>query len=1257
MNAHKQNSRRHVTALARAVICLALVSTCAAVSAPHNAHASPAGAQPVSQSRFITAAQSGMFGKLTPANGATEVPTRSVTLMWSPLANAGFYEVCVGLAGNVCNVYQRTGVTETVVVLPPLPSGTVFAWQVKAATTSGPVFADNGQVWTFRTVRDPSVEPPGPFSKLTPDDGAVGVHPGAPVFSWQPAQHATHYEFCLSVNSTPCAIWLITTTTNLAQLPAALAPGATYRWQVTAINPAGRTPANFGAPWLFTTAGAGNAPGPFGKISPASDAVNQPISGLTFTWQAAPGAAAYQLCIGSAPGMCSALFSTPLTTFVTPLQFQLLPNSRYFWQVAAFNAAGQTRADGNIPWHFHTSPDAATAGLLAIYALAFDSSPDSSNPLAGYYQPTIHGIVSATIGQPARVAVVLADLDQDGDSHILVIRNGKVTPVHGLPAPATPPLTPTPTLTNAITEVDMTDPAALGAFIRWARHTFPAPRNVFSYIGHGAALFPETDIANVFGPESNAGTLSGPARPASTGSGSTGSAGEAASTGGIGILPTHIGVHPDYTDAHPRAVLSTVDLAEMMKIGTDNGAFRFDVIDIVHCFAATIEEIYPLRPYAHTVTASPSYAYFDPPMAGSLLNSLPTTQQFMPAWLMAASIVRAYDQALPADDHPRILTAIDTNSLAEIKLSWDMLSQALLDHFALNPQEARAGLYDAYTASGKYDTTLCPPQDWQLAPPDALSDMAEFVSALGQQFAQRLPAGQTILSATQYAGQALASAIITTVTRAGTPWFARNLSPAPYWSFSGAGLALYTDFQGMWISDTSYLSYQAGWYTHTRSALNPKPYAFVLTTTPYISRPVLPTWADVFHRWWATATIESAACLPAYPPALQNGELSVARALGPLTRTAYVSSPIPLQAVVEVAQATVNAQVRFSVWNEGNAIFSRTVSAGYLITGAHFIQSPAPWTPTAAGVYTIEIRIDPDDRIRETNELDNARGATVIALDTAIDGRPVISGRIAGDMQWVAGPTVTLAIFQQNLSLSEPLNRLLIQAYRFVTQANTLALAPRLATTIEVLSPALPVVTVTLPAGIGRGPLALHVWAENNAGRSAQPAILWLNITPPGEPIGAGEEHYYLLRADSGDSFRIRLDTPPNEDASLFAWRPYNLTAPDWAGVNPGGDTLEVQASIPGLYLVSVRGETQGWTTYTLTLSPGPAMTASSQVMSAQSRSTPAAGDASTPALSARVNMQTEAVLPARRPLVKEPGPEIAQSAMHTLFLPLARRP
>ena len=140
----------------------------------------------------------------------------------------------------------------------------------------------------------------------------------------------------------------------------------------------------------------------------------------------------------------------------------------------------------------HLAPCAlplAPPALLAIYALAFDNEPGSTNNLSSYYTPTVQSIVSATAVSPDRVAVILVDLDGYGDTQVIIAQNGVTVPVEGLPFANS--LGMAVTLDRATTEYDMTNGWYLGNFIRWARQLYPVTTTIFSFVGHGAPLTPQ----------------------------------------------------------------------------------------------------------------------------------------------------------------------------------------------------------------------------------------------------------------------------------------------------------------------------------------------------------------------------------------------------------------------------------------------------------------------------------------------------------------------------------------------------------------------------------------------------------------------------------------------------------------------------------------------------------------------------------------------------------------------------------------------
>ena len=77
----------------------------------------------------------------------------------------------------------------------------------------------------------------------------------------------------------------------------------------------------------------------------------------------------------------------------------------------------------------------------------------------------------------------------------------------------------------------------------------------------------------------------------------------------------------------------------------------------------------------------------------------------------------------------------------------------------------------------------------------------------------------------------------------------------PTWVFTGTGVGLYADFEGVANAGSTSLNWQAHWYTYTRSADNPNPYAFVLPgSAPF-------TWANVLQRFWQDTPVNTVACL------------------------------------------------------------------------------------------------------------------------------------------------------------------------------------------------------------------------------------------------------------------------------------------------------------------------------------------------------------------------------------------------------------
>ncbi len=242
----------------------------------------------------------------------------------------------------------------------------------------------------------------------------------------------------------------------------------------------------------------------------------------------------------------------------------------------------------------HAAPKAAP--LVAIYILAYDNRLDSPMNLTPYYAQTLTSITNATVGQPDLTAIILTDLAGMGDTHVRVVQNGNVNTLIGLPSSDG-------TIDSNLKEYDVTDGRTLGGFLLWAKSTYNAQIYSLSYIGHGVPVMPDIDIAAISEPERPASSINLPP------------------------LPTRIGANADVTDhtltnsSAEYSALSPNDLALALSIAASVGP-RFAVIDVLMCFAGSIEALYPLAPYAEYLTASPNYAFFDPTMPGNALAGL-----------------------------------------------------------------------------------------------------------------------------------------------------------------------------------------------------------------------------------------------------------------------------------------------------------------------------------------------------------------------------------------------------------------------------------------------------------------------------------------------------------------------------------------------------------------------------------------------------------------------------------------------------------
>lgn len=619
--------------------------------------------------------------------------------------------------------------------------------------------------------------------------------------------------------------------------------------------------------------------------------------------------------------------------------------------------------------------DADGQSLLALYILALDNDPGEPTSLTQYYTPTVRSILSATTGSRTKTAVILADLDGGLDTHILIAEGGVLTSVQGLPIRHKNDRL---VLDESVSEWDVANGEAIGTFLSWATAQYPGRAVVFSFLGHGAPVVPKVNFYDQ-APVAATPTAE-PGTPTDEVSGAE----------PVPPLPSRWHAHNGFTDYHSASLLSVADLAQALAAATDDGAKPFKIIDLVQCFSSSIEELYELHPYAETIAGSPNYTYAKPEMVGAALRALDPQ---MSAPEMTETILATYDRALPVEGHPRLLVGVDSKRIPAIKEAWDNTSRHLLAALSTDADAVRTHIKSAYESSAKYDTTLCKDPDYQLAPPDAMSDMADFALHLSGAFGRSSPVGSWAITSTQR----ISEAIITRHAHSGTPWFDETLSP-PFWSLEKPGIALFTDFSA---DGKDGLSWQAYWYTDTVSANVPHPFRFLQSGYTDAG------WADVFTHYWgyndlapetiifnSSADPSQAECEPAFLSGRGHGELTatdftISTDRGEISAASSIGfTPLMTFALsVELHSQTeaTNPQVLFKIYRNGTLIMAEVDTPGYMpADSVRQVQLGRNWEAKYPGRYEFEVTVDADERFIETNEVDNTLRTALIVTAPAL---------------------------------------------------------------------------------------------------------------------------------------------------------------------------------------------------------------------------------------------------------------------------------
>jgi hypothetical protein len=293
------------------------------------------------------------FTKIAPVNALTKTDT-AITLQWSASDADVSYVVCYDTTNDGdCDQSNWQAVnTGTSFNLSGLSLGATYYWQVRATNAGGISYADGSMLawWSFTT----KLAPPSAFTKSTPKDGA-GVQPIDLLLQWDPSSQGVSYEVCY--DQTPDSIcdqnnWYPVSSGTAYDL-SGLSYGATYYWQVRAINAEGVTTEADNGTWQsFTT--MQQPPQAFTKSSPTDERNSEPVN-LTLQWAASNGAVTYEYCVSLTSGSCDPQPGWHSSASTSAALSNLAYDTQYYWQVRAKNSEGTiTEANAGAWWNFTT---------------------------------------------------------------------------------------------------------------------------------------------------------------------------------------------------------------------------------------------------------------------------------------------------------------------------------------------------------------------------------------------------------------------------------------------------------------------------------------------------------------------------------------------------------------------------------------------------------------------------------------------------------------------------------------------------------------------------------------------------------------------------------------------------------------------------------------------------------------------------------------------------------------------------------------
>jgi hypothetical protein len=270
---------------------------------------------------------------ISPADQSTNQPANPL-FAWSSIVGATAYHLQVSTDSSFGSglVVNDSTIADTSTTVSGLQHETTYYWHIAARTGSGN--SAFSLTWSFETMAGVAGVP----TLISPADNALN-QPASISFVWRTALNAQTYQLQVSTDSLFASgiAFDDSTLTDTTEAVSGLSYETRYFWRVSGKGPGGRGP--FSASRAFTTSVA--PPGPISLLLPSDGAMNQPTTGLTFSWNSAAGALWYRYQLATDSAFSTGLVKNDSTLTETTRVVSGLQNStRYYWRVQGRNTGG-----------------------------------------------------------------------------------------------------------------------------------------------------------------------------------------------------------------------------------------------------------------------------------------------------------------------------------------------------------------------------------------------------------------------------------------------------------------------------------------------------------------------------------------------------------------------------------------------------------------------------------------------------------------------------------------------------------------------------------------------------------------------------------------------------------------------------------------------------------------------------------------------------------------------------------------------------